>query len=89
MAYTFFPETSTEIKKTLKGDKAKIEDIISVFAYIKQNFPNMINGAWRNKIQFGGSYWIYTGMRKHINFSPLHYCRFKEIENNKVNWSEN
>jgi len=52
---------------------------------IKQNFPNMINGAWRNKIQFGGSYWIYTGMRKHINFSPLHYCRFKEIENNKVN----
>ena len=41
MAYTFFPETSTEIKKTLKGDKAKIEDIISVFAYIKQNFPKI------------------------------------------------
>lgn len=35
MAYTFFPKTATEIKQTLKGDKAKIDEIINVFAYLK------------------------------------------------------
>ncbi len=38
MAYTFFPKTATEIKQTLKGDKAKIDDIINVFAYLKSKF---------------------------------------------------
>ena len=38
MAYTFFPKTATEINKTLKGDKAKINDIISVFIYLKDKF---------------------------------------------------
>jgi hypothetical protein len=38
MAYTFFPKTATEINKTLKGDKAKINDIINVFAYLKDKF---------------------------------------------------
>jgi len=41
MAYTFFPKTATEIKQTLKGDKAKIEDIINIFAYLKSKFPKV------------------------------------------------
>jgi hypothetical protein len=38
MAYTFFPKTATEINKTLKGDKAKINEIINVFIYLKDKF---------------------------------------------------
>jgi hypothetical protein len=38
MAYTFFPKTVHEINKTLKGDKAKINDIVNVFAYLKDKF---------------------------------------------------
>jgi len=41
MAYTFFPETASEIKNTLKGDKMKIEEIISVFAHLKKDFPKI------------------------------------------------
>ena len=41
MAYTFFPKTATEIKQTLKGDKAKIEEIINIFAYLKSKFKNI------------------------------------------------
>lgn len=41
MAYTFFPKTATEIKQTLKGDKAKIEEIINVFAYLKDKFKKV------------------------------------------------
>lgn len=41
MAYTFFPKTATEIKQTLKGDKAKIDEIINVFAYLKSKFPKV------------------------------------------------
>jgi hypothetical protein len=38
MAYTFFPKTATEINKTLKGDKAKINEIINVFTFLKEKF---------------------------------------------------
>lgn len=41
MAYTFFPKTATEIKQTLKGDKAKIDEIINVFAYLKDKFKKV------------------------------------------------
>jgi hypothetical protein len=41
MAYTFFPKTATEIKQTLKGDKAKIDDIINVFSYLKSSFKKI------------------------------------------------
>jgi hypothetical protein len=41
MAYTFFPKTATEIKQTLKGDKAKIDEIINVFAYLKDKFNKL------------------------------------------------
>jgi hypothetical protein len=41
MAYTFFPKTATEIKKTLKGDKAKIDEIIDVFAFLKNKFKKI------------------------------------------------
>ena len=52
---------------------------------IKSHFPNMTNGAWRDTIQFGGSSWIYTEMQSPLKFSPLHYCRFKQKDNIKVN----
>jgi hypothetical protein len=41
MAYTFFPKTATEIKQTLKGDKAKIDEIINVFSYLKSTFKKI------------------------------------------------
>jgi hypothetical protein len=41
MAYTFFPKTATEIKQTLRGDKAKIDEIINVFAYLKEKFKKV------------------------------------------------
>lgn len=52
---------------------------------IRSHFPNMLNGAWRDTVQFGGSSWIYTEMQSPLKFSPLHYCRFKQKDNNKVN----
>jgi hypothetical protein len=39
MAYTFFPTTAAEIQKTLKGDKLRVSEIISVFGTLKQMFP--------------------------------------------------
>jgi hypothetical protein len=39
MAYTFFPTSTTEIQKTLKGDKLKVSDIVSVFETLKKMFP--------------------------------------------------
>jgi hypothetical protein len=41
MAYDFFPKTATEIKKTLKGDVKKIDEIINVFAYLKSEFRDV------------------------------------------------
>ena len=41
MAYTFFPKNVSEIKKTLKGDKAKIDDIISIFSNLVGEFPKI------------------------------------------------
>jgi len=49
---------------------------------IKNNFPNMLNGAWRNTVQFGGSFWIPTNL---IKLSPVHFLRFKSINDNRVN----
>ena len=43
MAYTFFPTTATEIKQTLKGDKAKIDEIINVFTYLKSKFKSTVS----------------------------------------------
>jgi len=48
---------------------------------IKNHFPNMLNGAWRNTIQFGGSSWIPTNM---IRLSPTHNLRFKKLEDKRV-----
>ena len=41
MAYTFFPKTATEIKLTLKGDNTKIDEIINVFAFLKDKFKKI------------------------------------------------
>lgn len=41
MAYTFFPKSATEIKQTLKtADKAKVDEIINVFAYVSSKIKN-------------------------------------------------
>jgi hypothetical protein len=40
MAYTFFPESASDIQKTLKnGDQAKVAEIMDVFAWLKAKFP--------------------------------------------------
>lgn len=41
MAYTFFPESATEIKQTLKGDKSKIDEIIHLYAILSKKFPEI------------------------------------------------
>jgi hypothetical protein len=41
LAYTFFPKTATEIKLTLKGDNTKIDEIINVFAFLKDKFKKI------------------------------------------------
>jgi len=41
MAFTFFPESVGEIKQTLNGDKVKIDEIISIFANLKMDFPKI------------------------------------------------
>jgi hypothetical protein len=42
MAYTFFPESATEIKTTLKKqDKAKVDDIINLFTYLKLKYKTV------------------------------------------------
>lgn len=52
---------------------------------IKEHFPQMMGGKWRETIQFGGSIWIYTADRSPLAYSPLHYYRFKNKQNNIVN----
>ena len=39
MAYTFFPTSAAEIQKTLRGDKLRVGEIISVFGTLKKMFP--------------------------------------------------
>ncbi len=46
---------------------------------IRNHFPKMLNGAWRNTVQFGGSYWINTSNRSSLFYSPLHRRRFNKI----------
>ena len=41
LAYTFFPKTATEIKQKLRGDKVKIDEIIAVFAFLKNKFKKV------------------------------------------------
>lgn len=49
---------------------------------VKKHFPNMINGKWRNTIQFGGAGWVQTNL---ILLSPTHLHRFKKNNDNRVN----
>lgn len=51
---------------------------------IKKTFPNALNGAWRNTVQFGGDYWINTN-NSPIKVSPIHYKRFCKVDNPLVN----
>jgi hypothetical protein len=42
MAYTFFPQSATEIKQTLKtGDKLKIDEIIRVYTFLSGKFKKV------------------------------------------------
>jgi len=46
---------------------------------ISFHFPNM-KGKWRKTIQFGGGFWIDTTKTSLIAFSPMHYRRFKQLD---------
>ena len=48
---------------------------------IKSSFPNM-SGKWRNKIQFGGSFWAPTAPGL---WTPLHAHRFANVDDPRVN----
>lgn len=42
MAYTFFPKTATEIKKTLKtADQKKVDEIVDVFLFLSNKFKSV------------------------------------------------
>jgi GT2 family glycosyltransferase len=51
---------------------------------IKNNFPHMLNGKWRNTIQFGGDAWLQIPGDL-LSISPLHNGRFFNIEDPRVN----
>lgn len=49
---------------------------------IRRHFPHYL-GSWREKIQFGGDYWMQFGPAKKegsIPLLPIHARRFKEID---------
>jgi len=50
---------------------------------IKNTFPQLMGGKWREKIQFGGDRWI--GGNKYVNLLPYHFKRFADKENPLVN----
>ncbi len=53
---------------------------------IRSFFPNMINGRWRETIQFGGSGWFTMEPRTSpVSISPIHCFRFCDITDNRVN----
>jgi hypothetical protein len=42
MAYTFFPESATDIKTTLKNaDSKKVKEIIDLYSYLKKDYPKI------------------------------------------------
>ena len=51
---------------------------------IKKTFPNMVGKEWRNTVQFGGSY-FYGTPNSPISNSPLHYKRFSDPQDPRVN----
>lgn len=50
---------------------------------IHNHFPNMINGKWRNTVQFGGACWVKTPGP--VEISPIHHKRFSEANNHITN----
>lgn len=69
--------SGTKLLYPLKSFNGNSEDSEN----IKQHFPNMKDGKWRGKVQFGGSIW----MPSQNGFLPLHYKRFSDSNNNLVN----
>ena len=51
---------------------------------IKNYFPGLKNGKWRNTVQFGGDSWFYSPSRPIVH-SPVHFKRFTAIHNPLVN----
>ena len=45
---------------------------------IKETFPHLAGGEWRETVQFGGDSWVYT--TGPISISPTHYRRFDDKE---------
>lgn len=70
MAYTFFPESATEIKQTLKGDKNKIDDIVKAYVFLHGKYPKVkapinIDPASISKIN------ITRELQKDVNLSDV------------------
>ena len=53
---------------------------------IKLHFP-LMKGKWRETIQFGGDYWVHVPNSpfEYLALSPLHYGRFKNLEDSRYN----
>lgn len=51
---------------------------------IKNTFPHLAGGKWRETVQFGGDIWIMTP-RSPVQVSPLHFRRFSDKQNPMVN----
>ena len=51
---------------------------------IKETFPNMVGREWRNTTQFGGAVFFRT-TNSPLVYSPLHYKRFGDKEDPRVN----
>lgn len=52
---------------------------------IEFHFPNKVNERWRKTIQFGGDAWINTSRDKIISYSPIHFLRFSNPYDPRVN----
>jgi GT2 family glycosyltransferase len=51
---------------------------------IKQTFPQMTGGKWRETIQFGGSIFIRSE-KQHLSYTPSHFLRFGDKEDPRAN----
>lgn len=50
---------------------------------IKEAFPHLVGGKWRETVQFGGDAWVATH-NSPIPISPIHYRRFESKESTLV-----
>lgn len=52
---------------------------------IMKGAEHLLDGKWRETIQFGGGGWVFTGNNSPLLYSPIHYKRFSDPDNPFVN----